>query len=194
MWEVQFQGFSLRQFSFAAVSVLALAALGLAGCQSGSGVDALDLNGQGNNEPVKLSELRMYCPAVQLREGTAYFNTYERGGKDDATRVIYQASIADVTRQCSRSGNMLNIKVAVAGRIVPGPKGKAGTITMPIRVAAIQGAEVMYSQLYKHPVNIPDTIGATQFIFSEAVFQIPVPATQNVLIFAGYDEGPYDTP
>ncbi|MCC0044794.1 MAG: hypothetical protein H6892_10610 [Brucellaceae bacterium] len=182
----------MSRFSFAVASVLAVAALGLAGCQSGSGVDALDLNSE--RDPVKLSELRMYCPSVQLREGTAYFNTYERGGKDDATRVVYQASIADVTRQCSKAGGMLNIRIAIAGRIVPGPKGKAGTITMPIRVAVVQGSDVLYSQLYKHPVNIGDTIGATQFIFSDAAFQIPTPATQNVLIFAGYDEGPYDTP
>ncbi len=136
----------------------------------------------------------MFCPAIRLREGTAYFNTYERGGKDDSSRIIYQASIADVTRKCTRADGMLNIDVAVAGRIVPGPKGRAGTITMPIRVAVIQGSDVLYSELFKHPVEIGDTIGATQFIFNNQAIQIPVPATQNVVIFAGYDEGPYDTP
>ncbi len=184
----------MRHLSFAAVSALSLSALVLAGCQSGSGVDALDLNSQRSEEPVKLSELRMYCPSVSLREGTAYFNTYERGGKDDQSRVIYQASIADVTRKCTNNGGMLNIEVAVAGRIVPGPKGKAGSITMPIRVAVVQGADVLYSELHKYPVNIGDTIGATQFVFTDPAIQIPVPARQNVVIFAGYDEGPYDTP
>jgi hypothetical protein len=169
-------------------------ALILAGCQSGSGVDALDLNDRRSEEPVKLSELRMYCPAVQLREGTAYFNTYERGAKDDPSAIIYQASIADVTRKCSNAGGFLNINVAVAGRVVPGPKGKAGTITMPIRVVVVQGGEVLYSQLHKHPVNVDDTIGATQFIFSDPSIQIPTPSSQNLQIFAGYDEGPYDTP
>ncbi|MBO6719023.1 MAG: hypothetical protein JJ913_13780 [Rhizobiaceae bacterium] len=168
--------------------------LALAGCQSDSGVDALDVANQPSQETVNLSELRMYCPAIQLREGTAYFNTYERGGNDDPSRIVYQASIADVTRQCTRGNGFLNINVAVAGRIVPGPKGKAGSITMPIRVVVVQGGEVLYSQLFKHPVQIGDTIGATQFIFSDPSIQIPVPASQNVLIFAGYDEGPYDTP
>lgn len=171
-----------------------ISALALAGCQSGSGVDALDLSDQRSEEPVKLSELRAYCPAIQLREGTAYFNTYERGADDDPTRVIYQASIDDVTRKCSNSGGMMNINVALAGRVVPGPKGRTGTITMPIRVVVVQGADVLYSQLFKHPVNIDDTIGATQFIFSDPSIQIPVPSAKNVLIFAGYDEGPYDTP
>lgn len=184
----------MRKISFAVGSALALSALVLAGCQSGSGVDALDLNNPRSDEPVKLSELRMYCPAIQLREGTAYFNTYERGAKDDPSRIIYQASIADVTRKCSNANGMLNINVGVAGRIVPGPKGKVGTITMPLRVVVVAGSEVVYSQLFKHPVNVDDTIGATQFIFTDPSIQIPTPASQNLLIFAGYDEGPYDTP
>jgi hypothetical protein len=184
----------LRGLSFSAASLLTVSVLALAGCQSGGGVDALDLNSQQAEEPVKLSELRMYCPAVRLREGTAYFNTYERGGDKDASKVIYQASIADVTRRCASNGGMLNIDVAIAGRVVPGPKGKAGTITMPIRVAVVQGSEVLYSELVKHPVAVGDTIGATQFIYTNPPIQIPVPAQQNVQIFAGYDEGPYDTP
>lgn len=167
----------------------------LAGCQSDSGVDALDLGAGQAEEPVKLSELRMYCPAIQLRSGTAHFNTYQRGGHDDPSKIIYQASIADATRKCTTTDDgMLSINVAIAGRIVPGPQGKAGTITMPIRVAVVQGSEVLYSKLFKHPVNVEDTIGATQFVLSDPSIQIPVPAQQNVLIFAGYDEGPYDTP
>ncbi|MEX0957611.1 MAG: hypothetical protein WDZ83_20655 [Rhizobiaceae bacterium] len=184
----------MRKISFGAGSALALSALLLAGCQSGSGVDALDLNNPRSEEPVKLSELRMYCPAIQLRQGTAYFNTYERGAKDDPSSIVYQASIADVTRKCSSANGMLNINVGVAGRIVPGPKGKTGTITMPIRVVVVAGSEVVYSQLFKHPVNVDDTIGATQFVLTDPSIQIPTPANKNMLIFAGYDEGPYDTP
>jgi hypothetical protein len=168
--------------------------MALAGCQSGSGVDALDVGNQQSDDPVKLSELRAYCPAIQLRQGTAYFNTYERGGAEDPSAIIYQASISDVTRTCSRNSGTLNINVGVAGRIVPGPKGKAGTITMPIRVVVLQGSEVLHSQLYKYPVSVGDTIGATQFIFNEPSIAIPIPQQQNLLIYAGYDEGPYDTP
>ena len=184
----------MRSLSIRIGALLAVSAGLLAGCQSGGGVDALDLGNQPAEEQVKLSELRMYCPEIQLRQGTAYFSTYARGGEDDPSKIVYQASIADVTRRCTNNNGQLNINVAVAGRIVPGPQGKAGTITMPIRVAIVQGSETLYSQLYKHPVTVGDTIGATQFIFSDPTISIPVPARQNVLIFAGYDEGPYDTP
>ena len=170
-----------------------LAGLALAaGCQSSDTAGALEPKGGGAAAPlVKESELRAFCPPVTLREGTAYFNTYERGAKDkDAEKLEYQASIADVTRSCTYPDGLLNMDVAVAGRIVPGPKGKVGTITMPIRVVVVQDGQVVYSQLHKYPVAIADTVGATQFVFSDPAVSIPRPSTRSVVVYAGYDEGP----
>ena len=175
-------------------AVLAVLSLGaIAGCQSDNPDDALNLAaGQPSSAqeaPVRESELRAYCPQVSLREGTASFNTYERGGKDDASRIVYQASIGDVTRNCSYSGGTTTVNLAVAGRVVPGPKGKVGSATMPIRVVMLRDGQVAYSQLFQHSVSIPDTIGATQFVFTNNSITVPSEA-RNVVIYAGYDEGP----
>ncbi len=179
----------------AQIAGIALLSLGLiAGCQSDNPDDALDLaagNGGANggqSAPIRESELRAYCPSVMLREGTAYFNTYERGAKDDANRIVYQASIGDVTRNCSYSGATTTVNVAVAGRVVPGPKGKAGTATMPIRIVMLRDGQVAFSQLFQHAVAIPDTIGATQFVYTNSSITVPSDA-RNVVIFAGYDDG-----
>lgn len=175
----------------------ALAAmLAIAGCQSGDGSSALDLGGGKAEAPVNERDLRAFCPPVELRQGTAYFSTYERGGQKDKdqTKLIYQASIADVTRSCTYPNGLLNMDVAIAGRIVPGPKGKVGTLTMPIRVVLIQDGQVVYSQLHKYPVAVTDTIGATQFVFNDAGISIPRPSSKSLIVYAGYDEGPYNTP
>jgi hypothetical protein len=163
-----------------------------AGCQSNDTAGALEPKGGGTAAPqVKESELRAFCPPVMLREGTAYFNTYERGAKDkDPAKLEYQASIGDVTRSCTYPDGLITMDVAVAGRIVPGPKGKAGTITMPIRVVVVQDGQVVYSQLHKYPVAVTDTVGATQFVFSDPAVSIPRPSTRSVVVYAGYDEGP----
>lgn len=170
-------------------SVLALGAAVLAGCQSDNAADALDLAPPPSGGDVRVSDLRAYCPPVQLREGTAYFNNYERGGKDDAGRLVYQASIADVTRSCTHANGMTTVNVAVAGRIVPGPKGKAGSLTMPIRVAMLKDGQLAYSQLHQHQVQVGDTIGATQFVFTDSGVSFPT-GPQSIVIYAGYDEGP----
>jgi len=185
-------GFRMGKRRIRAGAALAGLALAAAGCQSSDTAGALDpQGGQAGAPAVKESELRAFCPQVQLREGTAYFNTYERGDREkNPERLEYQASIADVTRSCTYPDGMLNMNVAVAGRIVPGPKGRVGTITMPIRVAVVQDSQVVYSQLHQFPVAITDTVGATQFVFNDAGISIPRPQGRNVIVFAGYDEGP----
>jgi hypothetical protein len=165
--------------------------LAVAGCQSGDSGSVLSAGTADAPPPkVKESDLTGFCPRVVLREGTAYFNTYAKGGDGDATKVIYQASIADVTRGCKRDAGMLNLDVAVAGKIVPGPLGAVGKITMPIRIAVVQGTNVLFSELYKHEVAVSDPSAASQFVFQAPTIPIPDPTDRNVQIFAGYDEGP----
>jgi hypothetical protein len=165
----------------------------LAACQSngsGGGVrtagdDALP---PPPSEKVKQSDLLGYCPRVTLQEGTASFHSYAKGGEGDPAKLRYQASIADVTRSCKRENGMLNITVAIAGRIVPGPAGAPGTISMPIRIAMLEGDRVIYSQLHKHEVAAGAQV--TQFIFTDPGLSIPEPSQRNIRILAGYDEGP----
>jgi hypothetical protein len=173
----------------------ALVALGFlaVGCQSGDTLGALGVGGERSErqqETVAVEELRAYCPSVALREGTAFFNTYERGGDGDPARLVYQAAINDITRSCSYNGQNITVNVAVAGRVVPGPRGQSGTVTMPIRVAAVRGSQVLYSELHQFQVQIADTAGATQFIFSDPNVSFALPPERGVRIFVGYDEGP----
>lgn len=132
------------------------------------------------------------CPNVSLREGTAYYRTYSGGNEGDPSSVVHQASIADATRQCTLSGSEIVVNVAAAGRVVAGPAGGPGTIQMPIRVAAVRGDEVLYSELTQYSTTLDGTTG--QFLFSDPNVRIPAAGAENVRIFVGFDEGPYDTP
>ena len=87
---------------FPALSFFILAA---AGCQSGDTAKTLDSAVQAQpaaqakaEEKVSEAELRGYCPRVTLRDGTAFFNSYQKGGQDDPAKVVYQASISDVSQ------------------------------------------------------------------------------------------------
>ncbi|MCX8571195.1 hypothetical protein [Aminobacter sp. MET-1] len=136
------------------------------------------------------SELLAYCPNVTLRDGTAFFNSYAKGGQDDPAKLVHQSAITDVTRSCTRADGQMAIKVGVAGKVVVGPAGGAGTVNMPIRIAVIRGEEVLYSQLHKNVVQVSDPSTATQFVFTDANVVIPVPTARDIQIFAGFDEGP----
>lgn len=172
-------------------SVFALAAFTLAACQTSSTEDTL---GSAAEEKVTEADLRAYCPRVQLNEGTAFFQTYTDGNEDNADELIYQASISDVTRTCRYRNGQLFITVAAAGRVVNGPQGTGGSITMPIRVAVKEGDQVPYSRLGKFDVTVTPGAGASQFIYKDDQIVLPEPAIRNIQILVGYDEGPYNTP
>jgi hypothetical protein len=161
---------------------------------------------------VLASQLQAYCPKVTVRDGTAFFNTYAKAAPapkkkkgptapdaqpapdtaaapaDDSLNIIYQASVTDVTRDCSRANGSLSMKIAVAGKIVPGPKFSPGTITMPIRIAVMHGADVLYSQLHQYQVQVTDPSVATQFVFTDSNVVVPEPSAQDYQAYAGYDE------
>lgn len=165
--------------------------LAAAGCQSSDSV--LNVSADAPPPPqekVLESELRAYCPPIVLREGTAHFRTYAKGGQDDPAKLIYQASISDVTRSCTRSADTMTINAAAAGRVIIGPAGSPGTITMPIRVAVVKGDSVLYSQLHKYQIQVGSEGGATQFVFNDPNVVIPMPEPGSTQVFIGYDEGP----
>ncbi|MBJ6132116.1 hypothetical protein JAU75_04680 [Ochrobactrum sp. Q0168] len=161
----------------------------LAGCTTSGSEKPGDMAAEGPKR-ISASELRAYCPTVTLRDGTAFFSTYAKGGDKDPAQVVYQASLTDVTRACQYGDGTITIDVAAAGKVVPGPKYKNGTITMPVRVAVRQGDQVVYSKLHKQAVTINNGDTATQFVFNDKGISLPMPDKQNIQIFVGFDEGP----
>jgi hypothetical protein len=106
----------------------------------------------------------------------------------DPTKIIYQASISDVSRDCSRANGQLTMKVGVAGKIVPGPMFTPGTITMPIRIAVMHGTDVLYSQIHPYQIQVSDPSTATQFVFTDSNVVVPEPSAKDYQVYAGYDE------
>jgi hypothetical protein len=193
---------SMRLMSFGFRGLAFVSLMALAACNTSSPANILGLGGDKNkdlppppSDQVTESELRAFCPNVELREGTAFFTKYEKGGapsdttEADKTKVIHQASLGEVTRACSYTGDTLTINVAAAGRLVPGPKAVAGSVTLPIRVAVTSGEAVLYSQLTQFPVAVDPASGAATFVFNDPNVSLPKPTDRSYRVFIGFDEG-----
>lgn len=162
----------------------------LAACQTGTD-DVLQVQ---PDDVITEADLQAYCPPIILREGTAFFQTYTDGNDGNADEIVYQASIKDQTRTCRYRNGQLQMTVAVAGRVVNGPKGNAGTVDLPIRVAVTQGDATAYSDLGNLSVAMVPGAGAQQFLYSNDRIVLPEPSQRNLVVYIGFDEGPYDTP
>lgn len=177
--------------------VIAGFALAVTACQSGGGVSKMKLGlGGGASQPaqpqITESELRAYCPTLQLRSGTAFYNVYKNGAEQTPQNVVYQASIDDVTRSCAFNAGSATMTLALAGKVVPGPFGSKGTVSLPIRVAVLRSGKLVDSTLHKYAVAIGDTAGATQFIYNDPTLVIPGPVDASVQVLVGFDGGPAD--
>lgn len=179
-----------RFLAFFASAGLILAA---AGCQSGGAGGVLGLGGAQEKKPeegkVLASELLAYCPRVTVKEEMGVLNRYAKGGDGDPAKLMFQASIAELTRSCNRQTGMLAMQVAVAGRVVPGPAGAPGAITLPIRVSVLRGdGEVLYSQTFSQQVTLTGN-QAQQFVFNDRNVVVPIPADNTLVVLAGFDTG-----
>jgi len=179
------------------IAVLSLAAI-VAGCNSAGGplnignrTAANNQQDQGVDETLGARVVQGVCPSIELREGTAYLRKHARGGENDPEKVLFQAAIADTTRQCSITGDEMTINVVVAGRAAAGPAGKAGPITMPIRVAVVENGtnRVLYSELSDFETTLPEGNPTTQFLFNKPDVTIPIANSRSVRVYVGFDEG-----
>ncbi|MBD9371321.1 hypothetical protein IB238_01535 [Rhizobium sp. ARZ01] len=173
------------------ISLLAI----VAGCnQTEKGADLGVSSGEGQQQAAsqQAAVIQGACPQVFLREGTAVHRAYAKGAKDDPQKVLYQATLSATTRQCVQTADSLKVTVMVQGRIVSGPAGAPGAVNLPIRVAATDGENTLYSNLSKFGVTIPPE-GTAQYVFTDANVVIPGGAGSYAKIYVGFDEGPYKT-
>lgn len=174
---------------------LVVVGLILAGCTSSGGgagkTGGTNPDLQYTTEDFKQSA---YCPPVQVRVGTGTMTVYERGKEGDQTFARYLASISRTARQCSVANGTLTVKVGIGGRVVAGPKGGAGNINLPIRIAVVKqvggSGGPVFTELFKVPVSLTaPTFGAD---FNQVVEQVTFPINpddRNLIVYVGFDEG-----
>ncbi|WP_105373225.1 PilZ domain-containing protein [Neorhizobium huautlense] len=178
-------------------SVLAVSLVAaLASCNSSSTAEGLSPTAEAASAQQPATPVvQAYCPQVVMLEQTAVHRVYARGGQDNPEKLLYQASLADATRQCTANETTLTINVVAQGRVVQGPAGQPGQVTLPILVEVVDGDNVIYSQKVAFPVEMP--AGGTQFIFNKPDVQIPNAqggASRFTRVRLGYDAGPAKKP
>jgi hypothetical protein len=130
------------------------------------------------------------CPGATIRQGAG---AWAQNAGPGATNVRYQANIVQIARECALLGDTMTIKVGVEGRVLVGPKGGPGNVTVPLRIALVQEGpqpRPIISKFYAVNVNVPQ--GATQQSFTQVDDDLtfPLPADKNLeryIIYVGFD-------
>ncbi len=134
-----------------------------------------------------------YCPQVQILPGAESLTVYDRGHDGEADFIRSQGSITRTAREChALDAGTLSVKLGVAGRVLAGPKGGAGTVTMPLRVAVSRQHDgtVLFSKAFTFTTTLsaPDFAADYSEVFDQITFKVN-PDDRDLVIFVGFDEG-----
>jgi len=180
-------------------------AVGLAAATAGTGNAATVLQrlfggGGGSAPPPNALQINPqdfqaagYCPELRVLVGGESYATFERDHDGDAKYVRYLGSITNTARECTDvSDTGISMKVGIAGRVVAGPKGGAGKVSLPIKVTVLKqhGNKVMFSKGYTATV----TLGGSDLTgtFSQVIDPVAFKRTaddEDLIIYIGFDTG-----
>lgn len=192
---------SMRAVRLALFAVASLAAFGSGGCSMfGGGDDTPDTTAAVSPPQQQDGEIDVrryigpdYCPELRIVDGVQLVRRYESGHEDDPAFITWQASIGKTAREClyDPQGG-LTLKIGISGRVIAGPKGGAGPVSVPLKIAVVKYQEaVLATQSYALDVTIPAQGSA---VFSDVKeILVPSPGTKrDYVIYVGFDIGDWD--
>ena len=81
-----------------------------------------------------LGEVAHGCPRFQVWPREGYVTIFEPGRVGDGLAVMHRGEITKTARECQIEQGRITIKYGFSGRVLLGPKGKSGRVTLPLNV------------------------------------------------------------
>jgi hypothetical protein len=109
--------------------------------------------------------MSLNCPQVVAWPNERLKTIYQSGHDGDAKFVIHRGELTKLSRECKFYPGRVVVKYGFAGRMLLGPKGKPGRVTMPVKIRV---ASADKRTLATDKMSISATIppGATSGYFS----------------------------
>jgi len=79
------------------------------------------------------------CPRLVIAPHDNYITFYEIGHVGDALAVAQRGEITKTARECQIEPGRVTVKYGFSGRLLLGPKGQPGNVTLPITVSVNDG-------------------------------------------------------
>ncbi len=74
------------------------------------------------------------CPRFQVWSREGYVTIYEPGKVGDGLAVMHRGEITKTARECQIEPGRITVKYGFSGRVLLGPKGRTGRVTLPLDV------------------------------------------------------------
>jgi hypothetical protein len=134
------------------------------------------------------------CPEILIQEGTEASRAYA-GTPPSSANLRYQYSLTETARECTLDADELKLKIGVAGKVLLGPAGTAGSYSVPVRIAVLHKSdhEPEVSKLYHTTVTLGQSESEAEFTIVSEPLRVPFiqdHSDEDYSIRVGIDEGP----
>jgi hypothetical protein len=91
-----------------------------------------------NNEDETVSsnfgEIAHGCPRLSISPRGGHLTIYEDGRAGDGLAIMHRGEITKTARECQIEPGRVTVKYGFSGRVLLGPRGKGGNVTLPVNV------------------------------------------------------------
>jgi len=146
-----------------------------------------------SDEPVSpiVGEIAHGCPRLSISPHGRNLTIYEDGRAGDGLAIMHRGEITKTARECQIEPGRVTVKYGFSGRVLLGPRGKAGNITLPVNVVVTDSKrDKIASDSLKVAVAVAvdNPIGYFSAVRS-VTFNIPVGSRPGDFeLFVGFDQ------
>jgi hypothetical protein len=91
--------------------------------------------------PQDLAAYAQSCPQFLVWPNSQTTTAYETGRDGDGLAITHRGEITQTARECRVGAGEVTVKYGFSGRVLLGPKGTAGQVTIPVNVFATDSAK-----------------------------------------------------
>lgn len=97
------------------------------------------------------------CPKFTIWPRDRLLTIYDVGRVGDGLAIQYRGEITKTARECQIQPNHVTVKYGFAGRVLLGPRGRPGTVKMPVKIHLTdRSRDIVSTQDYTIDVTIPE--------------------------------------
>ena len=118
-----------------------------------------------------------HCPQVVAWPADRLLTIYQAGHVGDSLAIVHRGEITKMARECQLLPGRVVVKYGFAGRVLLGPKGTAGAVTLPISIrVASADHKTLASEAVKVAATVPpgDPVG-----YFSMVKEISIPIVEG---------------
>lgn len=107
------------------------------------------------------------CPAFSVAPSgkNITIRTKDAASPNDMMSVLHRGEITKTARECANGPQGVMVKYGIAGRVLLGPQGKSGNLTLPVKVTVVDDLRrTVKSETLRMSVTVPT--GQTSGYFS----------------------------